>query len=137
MVFTLGIVLIAAVVAFVAWPLFSRAGESTPAVPAPDEMSAWERRKTAAYSAIKEAEFDYRMGKLSDADFDTLRERYAAKALEAISAMEQQKGKARAVPAQRSGRILFCPECGRKLPERAKFCSGCGRALSEIRNAVA
>ena len=26
---------------------------------------------------------------------------------------------------------MFCPKCGRKLPDGAKFCSGCGKKLTE------
>ena len=114
---------------FVAWPLLrARVGE--PAAEA-DSVSPLERQKLDAYAAIKEAEFDRRMGKLSDEDFTALTQRYRQQALTAIAGLEQAKR----VDAARRGRapvrMAFCPSCGEKLAARANFCSNCGRALRE------
>jgi len=133
-----GFALIAAVVAFVAWPLFPRATANAPAGTAtPGTAADWERQKREAYSAIKDTEFDYRMGKLSEADFQALREKYVARALEAIAAIEQGKEARERSMSRRAVRILYCPECGRRVPARAKFCPGCGRSLRTAESAVA
>ena len=122
--------LAAAALAFVGWPLFrARAGSGASE---PDAGSPpMERQKREAYAAIKDAEFDHRMGKLSEEDFNATAQRYRQQALAAIAALEQGKR----VDAARRGRAptrwAFCPSCGGKLAPRANFCSGCGRSLRE------
>lgn len=53
------------------------------------ERHRLEKEKELAYGAIKEAEFDFQMGKLSPEDYAALREKYAARALEALEALER------------------------------------------------
>jgi zinc-ribbon domain len=125
--------LVAALVAFVGWPLF-RARLGGPDV-LDDSISPLERQKREAYAAIKEAEFDRRMGKLSDEDFGDLTGRYRQQALEAIAALDQVRrahaGTAARRPRRAAVRFAFCPSCGTRLVARANFCSACGRALRE------
>src|SRR5215470_19753436 len=121
--------LAAAVLTFVGWPLFrARAGT---AVYEPDATSPLERQKREAYAAIKEAEFDRRMGKLSDDDFNAIAQRYRLQALAAIAALEQAKRADTARRGRAPARLAFCPSCGQKLAARANFCSNCGRSLRE------
>jgi len=128
MTFAAGLVLIAAVVAVVGWPFFRKAATGS-ATPEPiDPSEHWQRQKAEAYGAIKDAEFDFQTGKMSEADFQFVRDKYAARALEAIAALEAAKPKAAPAPAG-TVRFLFCPQCGNKLPARSRFCPGCGRAL--------
>jgi len=49
------------------------------------ELMHWEKQKTDAYAAIKEAEFDLQMGKLTAEDYHALREKYEERALEALA----------------------------------------------------
>lgn len=85
--FVLGLGVIAAASAFVAVPFF-RPHAAGPAAPVPGERERWERQKRQALAAIKEAELDHRMGKLSDADLATMRARFETQALEAMAALE-------------------------------------------------
>ena len=126
-----GLVLIAAVFIVVAWPFFRKPSEGPYAPPSVGALNEWERQKVEAYGAIKDAELDHQMGKMSEVDYRFIRDKYAGRALEAIAALEQAKGKGRAASAHPSGtlRFLFCPDCGNKLPGRARFCPGCGRSL--------
>jgi zinc ribbon protein len=127
----IGFVLIVAAAAFVAAPFLRRETSVETVGPAP--RGQLERQKLDAYSAIKEAEFDHRMGKLSDADFAALREKYGTQALQAIAALDSahvaQQRKLGEV--KRPTRIAFCPTCGRGVPPRANFCPACGRSLKE------
>ena len=132
-----GFLLIAAVAVFVAVPFFraSMEADSVAAVPRGRiDRQRLERQKTEAYAAIKEAEFDYRMGKLSETDFASVRERYGAQALEAIAALDAAAAAAQPrqlAEARGPTRIAFCPSCGRGVPPRANFCPACGRSLKE------
>ena len=131
----IAIILMVVAAAFVAVPFVrpepALGGAVTPA--GREERRRFERQKADAYAAIKEAEFDHQMGKLSAADFGALRQRYMGRALEALAALE---GAAVAKPRQlpvpgRPTRIAFCPACGHGVPPRANFCPACGRLLKE------
>lgn len=130
------IAMVVAAAAFVALPFFrveqvAEGGAIVLRVPGDRQM--FERQKVDAYAAIKEAEFDYQMGKLSDADFALLRDKYTAQALEAIAALDVASvARARQMKeTRRPTRIAFCPICGRGIPPRANFCPACGQSLSE------
>ncbi len=136
MTMVIGILMVIVAAAYVALPFFSAA----PAVPFTGprpvtnaERQKFERQKIEAYAAIKELEFDYRMGKLSDADFAGIRDKYAAQAVEAIAALEAAKAAQPRNPTEgrRQSRIAFCPTCGVSVPSRANFCPACGRSLKQ------
>ena len=130
------VLLVTLVGLFVVWPFLS------PGAPAADAfrdgLSPLERQKLEAYAALREAEFDFRMGKLSDADYAALRDRYRHEALAAIAAIEDARNRnKRERPRPSSGgkaerRIAFCPACGEALPAGANFCGGCGHSLREL-----
>jgi len=132
----IGVLLAIAAFVYVSMPFF-RPDANAAAAEGPgdsgDERTKWERQKIEAYSAIKDAEFDYRMNKLSDADFAAQKERYAGQALAAIAALESDTGR-KGGATRRPIRIAFCPSCGGTVPPRANFCAACGRGL---RDAVA
>jgi hypothetical protein len=87
-VFCLGLALILGAALVVAAPLFQPRPEN-PTLP-PAEREALERRKRQALAAIREAELDHRMGKLSDEDLQTMRARFETQALEAMAALEKE-----------------------------------------------
>ena len=67
----------------VLWPMFTR----TPARPRPAEPpDPEETARGVALTALKEIEFDRETGKLSDADYIYLKEKYTAAALQALRA---------------------------------------------------
>lgn len=115
---------VGAVALFVGWPLFqARLGGGAPA---DSDALPLERQKREALAAIKEAEFDRAMGKLSDEDFAQITGRYREQALAAMAALEA----ARATPRRAAGgRLAYCPQCGARLADGANFCGGCGRDL--------
>jgi len=87
--YLIGLLLIGAVAAFVAFPLFNPSEEREPASETESQISRWEKQKADAYAAIKEAEFDRQMGKLTDEDYHLLREKYEARALEALAQLDR------------------------------------------------
>ncbi len=89
-VYLLGLAVIAAASLFVAAPLF-RPRAATPAG-GDAERERWGRQKRQALAAIKEAELDHRMGKLTDEDLAGMRARFEAQALEAMAALERGEG---------------------------------------------
>jgi hypothetical protein len=87
-VFLAGLVVIAAVSFFIAGPLFRPSPSGAP-LSEGGEVERWERQKRQALAAIKEAELDHQMGKLSDEDLAAMRARFEGQALEAMAALEQ------------------------------------------------
>ena len=85
-VFLAGLVLIATASLFVVGPLFHPTSAGAPG-PDGSEGERWERQKRQALAAIKEAELDHQMGKLSDEDLAAMRARFEAQALEAMAAL--------------------------------------------------
>jgi|MudIll2142460700_1097286.scaffolds.fasta_scaffold111746_4 rRNA maturation endonuclease Nob1 len=127
------LLLIIAAGAFVAWPFFQTEASWRDAEP--DTLSPLERQKTEAYTALKEAEFDWRTGKLSEADYAVLQEKYRGQAIAAIAAIEDARTHSRrekkAPGARPPRRIAFCPACGHAVSPRSNFCASCGQSLRE------
>ncbi len=87
LVYFAGLVLIAAVAWAVASPLFAPPRPLlTEREPLRDER--WRKQKEESLAAIKEAEFDLHMGKLSNEDYRQLRARLERQALEAMTVLE-------------------------------------------------
>jgi hypothetical protein len=87
-VFLLGLMVIVIASIFVAAPLF-RPLLAAPVVDERDQRERWERQKRQALAAIKEAELDHQMGKLTDEDLAAMRGRFETQALEAMAALEK------------------------------------------------
>ena len=86
-----------------------------------------------AIAALREIEFDRATGKLSDADYAVLRERYASEALAAMRAggkpdVTAEDPAEAAVRAYRSAHPT-CAKCGIRPETDAIYCSNCGSYL--------
>lgn len=117
-------------------------------VPAFEEpLDPEETRKGIALIALKELDFDRATGKLSDGDFEFLREKYTSEAVAAIQAEEAERvdpveamiaGRAQAMrDGTPDGPGLRCPRCGPRPETDALFCSGCGSRLATASPAAA
>ena len=110
--------------------------------PVADEpLDPEETPKGVALTALKEIEFDRATGKLSDADYEQLKTRYTAAAVEALRE-EAASSAADDVEAMIAGRLRSlrftgastprapeCPTCGPRPEPDAVFCSSCGFRL--------
>jgi hypothetical protein len=136
----LGLALVVAAALFIAWPMLSAAEDATPddAERTQGErggpLGAFERRRDAALGALKEAEFDHQVGKLSDGDYAALRSELEGRALEALAALDAARAEATAgtAAAPAAGRAggSFCAACGRRNASSQGFCAGCGKRLA-------
>jgi hypothetical protein len=94
-----------------------------------------ETRRGQSLAALKELDFDRAMGRLSDADYASLRAAYTAEALAALR--DEAEPEAAADPAEaliaaraRSvGVSASCRRCGPRPEADSRFCSECGGAL--------
>jgi len=133
----LGILMVSIAALYVAAPFFRRDADEEEPLPEPiAQTDVLERQKREAYAAIKEAEFDHQMGKLSDIDFAALTEKYRLQALAAIADLETREESVDAGAARLPTRLAYCATCGRKLPGKANFCPGCGRTIKADRESL-
>ena len=97
-----------------------------------------ETPRGAALAALKEIDFDRETGKLSDGDYEFLKAKYTALALEALRAESHDlspdvveamvAARVRALRSPGSTRPA-CPDCGPRPEPDAVFCSTCGLGL--------
>jgi DNA repair exonuclease SbcCD ATPase subunit len=89
---------------------------------------------------LRDLQFEFRVGKLSDADYQKTKldlQRELAKVLaeiDAIQPADQVKQAAAAVaapaPKPKPGASKKCPHCGASFPQALKFCGECGKAMA-------
>ena len=104
--------------------------------------AALEREKALVLRSIKELEFDFAMGKVSQADFDEMGGRLRRRAMGLIVQLDASTGYReqieREVAAQvttpatapePSTRTGICPDCGTHNDFDARFCKQCGTSL--------
>ncbi|MEZ4412155.1 MAG: zinc ribbon domain-containing protein [Gemmatimonadales bacterium] len=95
-------------------------------------------RSGVALAALKEIEFDRETGKLSDNDYDFLKQKYTVEALSAFRA-EDQGSPAADIEAQVAARVatlrddgrtaVACGACGAHAGPGSRFCPECGKPL--------
>ena len=100
-IFVVGLFIVVGGIVAIAFPLFRPDKEESNSELQGEELEILSSRKESYYSAIKELEFDFKSKKLSQEDYEGLREEYKTLALEAISQideLESEKG-------QKGGRV--------------------------------
>ncbi len=134
---TLG--LLVGVAILIGYPLFKSPSGDYPRKRAEDErLRELELHKESAYAALKELEFDFRTGKLSEEDYKELEEHHRYQALSLLKDIDRaEKGEdisekieeeIRAIRKAKA-KELRCPYCqGTYLPGD-RFCTSCGRRL--------
>ncbi len=82
--------------ALIVYPLMTKRKDTETDSPFEDKLDHLLLQKESSYLALKELEFDYTMGKLSEQDYERLRsklERTALSLLKEIDRPKQEKGK--------------------------------------------
>lgn len=83
-------IVVVLVIGFIAYPLFTVPHEQ--AAPAANALDSLIAQRDSAYDAIRDLDFDFQLGKLSQADYDLLREKYKARAALALQQIDQLAG---------------------------------------------
>jgi hypothetical protein len=123
-------VLGAGVVGFVLYPVFLRE-TSSPDAPITEQAAELDRlaeEKARVLASIKDLDFEYKSGKLSEADYKRVRGEELARAAQIMTRMENLTAGDKTVPdnvrKEETGPI--CPSCQQANPEGSKFCLRCG-----------
>jgi hypothetical protein len=118
--------------------LFVRS-QDVPETPAVSPTAHLEERKAQIYENLRDLQFEFRLGKLSDADYQKTKidlQRELAKVLAEIDAVQPPvAAKPARAPAVKATEALAkvsdkCPHCGAKFPQPLKFCGECGKAMA-------
>jgi hypothetical protein len=128
------IVVVAATVFFT---LFVRVKD----IPAPEPVSPTrhlEERKAAIYENLRDLQFEYRVGKLSDTDYQQTKVSLQKELAGVIGEIDRfstapvakakpaVKAKAPEAPAA----AIACPHCGAQFQKPMNFCGECGKAMA-------
>src|ERR1700729_1254802 len=133
-------ILIAVAVLVIAVTLFFTLTIRAKDLPPPDPVSPTqylEDRKAQIYENLRDLQFEYRVGKLSDEDYQQTK-LGLQKELAGVLGEIQRAGPAQAsqpVAAQVQAPIAkvdpnVCPHCGAQFPKPMKFCGECGKAMA-------
>ena len=90
-------------------------------------------RKDSIYTAMKDLEFDYSTGKLSDEDYEALRDKFERQAAEALKDIDDLGAGVKRRPAKQKKETVkdpVCEACGFKYGPDDKFCQSCGTQLA-------
>ena len=110
-------------------------------LPEPEPVSPFQHldeRKAAIYENLRDLQFEYRVGKLSDADYQQTKRDLQKELAGVLAEVDRMKGQlsmngstpppaAAAVP--KPADPLTCPHCGAKFTQALKFCGECGKSM--------
>lgn len=98
-----------------------------------------EDRKQAIYGNLRDLQFEYRLGKLSDSDYQQNKQALQRELAVVLAEMEETVRRLGLVPARAAARPLprkslvasaVCPHCGAKFAQMLKFCGECGKSMA-------
>jgi ribosomal protein S27AE len=126
-----GVVLAIFLIGLAAYPLLRPA----PGAPVKEGAAAVElaARRDRIYEELRELEFDYRVGKITHAEYDEGRERLELDAARVLQALDTQASAVdeaieREIRSLRATKRA-CPACGAPHAPAARFCGRCGASL--------
>ena len=112
-------------------------------LPEPEPVSPFEhldQRKTAIYENLRDLQFEYRVGKLSDQDYQQTKQDLQKELAGVLAEIDKVKqslaGQAAAPPAQtkqakkQQPQRFICPSCKAEFPTPLKFCGECGKPMA-------
>ena len=108
-------------------------------LPLPEPVSPsqhLEERKGAIYENLRDLQFEYRVGKLSDADYQSTKLGLQKELAGVTAEIEKLSGAGdrvlspATVPPPKPKPGTVCESCGAKFAEPMKFCGKCGKVMA-------
>lgn len=129
-----GFALLLTALVYVSRPFFKKTGKGARITGKVGDAHA----RDAVLSALRDLDFDFKTGKISEEDYQPLR---AQLLLEAAKLMDEEKKEEQQleslIQSRRNSRNVSCPTCGKKIVLGDAFCSSCGTKLEVRVEAVA
>jgi hypothetical protein len=105
-------------------------------LPKPTPVSPFrhlDERKAAIYESLRDLQFEYRLDKLSDADYQTTKielQKELARVLQETDRIKAEMGLQPSVkPVVQPPKKNACPACGAQFDKALKFCGECGKPM--------
>ena len=111
--------------------------KSLPPAESETPIKPLEEAKVRIYEALRDVQFEYRVGKLSDADYQASKQSLQQELARVLHQMDA------AAPAPKAGKAkaevvkpepvavpsYVCPHCGASFKDPLKFCGECGKPM--------
>jgi hypothetical protein len=112
-------------------------GVSPKSLPKPEPISPFQHldeRKAAIYENLRDLQFEYRLGKLSDNDYQTTKKDLQKDLARVLAEVDRLKNGAAPPPPLPPPAVpkvdpMVCPSCGAKFDKPLKFCGECGKPM--------
>ncbi len=99
-----------------------------------------EGRKASIYENLRDLQFEYRLGKLSDDDYQRTKTELQAELAKVLAEIDELKAASPAAPvktapakkAAAAAAANTCPHCNAKFDKALKFCGECGKPMSGV-----
>ena len=104
-------------------------------MPAPEALSPTrhlDERRAAIYENLRDLQFEYRVGKLSDADYQQSKVGLQKELAGVLAEIEKVSSGAKPAPAPVLTPVPECPYCGAKFAKPMNFCGECGKAIARV-----
>lgn len=115
-------------------------------LPEPEPVSPFahlDERKAAIYENLRDLQFEYRVGKLSDEDYQKTKKDLQKELAAVLAEVDRLRASLTAggvgkvaeapvkpvKPAANAPSVVVCPSCGAKFKDRLKFCGECGKPM--------
>jgi ribosomal protein L37E len=119
-----------------------------------DILKELKNKKNGTYATIRELEFDLSMGKLTEEDFQILKQQYTQEAIGYMKEMDKIESAQAAFskpvdtvpeeeieigvtairnPKSTERKYIYCSSCGEKAAAESRFCAACGSNLHKRR----
>ena len=106
------------------------------------ELKHLEERRATLFENLKDLQFEYLQGKLSDEDYQSLKQNFQNDLAVVLASIDMQKksgttgtapaskaAAAKPAPAEEPPPSHGCPSCGVENPAGQRFCGSCGAQL--------
>lgn len=121
-------------------------------LPAPEPVSPFahlDERKAAIYENLRDLQFEYRLGKLSDEDYQHTKkdlQKELAAVMAEVDQLKESLGQTKPAPLRKTEASkshaaaqpqaapagFICPACGASFEKDLKFCGECGKPMKAV-----
>ena len=112
-------------------------------LPEPEPVSPFahlDERKAQIYENLRDLQFEYRVGKLSDADYQTTKQDLQKELAVVLAEVDKiksgiapEKKAVAPAPSAKKADPLTCPHCNAHFDKILKFCGECGKPMKAVK----
>jgi hypothetical protein len=109
-------------------------------LPEPEPVSPFQHldeRKAAIYENLRDLQFEYRVGKLSDQDYQTTKHDLQKELAGVLAEVDRVRGGLATTVSKPQPKKeqdpLICPHCKAKFDKILKFCGECGKPMKAVK----